>query len=68
MCVGVRMIKDAERTVKAAHNFNKAQLALHDVPQTVKAAVSQLKDRDVQFVTVHGNDRIIEAAAAAKII
>jgi len=41
-------------------------LKFFDVPQTVKAAVSQLKDRDVQFVTVHGNDRIMEAAAAVK--
>ena len=41
-------------------------LKFFDVPQTVKSAVLQLKDRDVQFVTVHGNDKIMEAAAAAK--
>lgn len=41
-------------------------LKFFDVPQTVKAAVGQLKNRDVQLVTVHGNDRIMEAAAAAK--
>jgi orotidine-5'-phosphate decarboxylase len=31
-------------------------LKFFDVPQTVKSAVMQLKNRDVQFVTVHGND------------
>ncbi|MHB8092334.1 MAG: orotidine-5'-phosphate decarboxylase [Syntrophales bacterium] len=41
-------------------------LKFFDVPQTVKSAVSQLTERDVQFVTVHGNDKIMEAAAAAK--
>ncbi len=41
-------------------------LKFFDVPQTVKSAVLQLKDRDVQFVTVHGNDGIMEAAASAK--
>jgi orotidine-5'-phosphate decarboxylase len=41
-------------------------LKFFDVPQTVKSAVLQLTDRDVQFVTVHGNDRIMEAAASVK--
>jgi len=41
-------------------------LKFFDVPQTVKSAVSQLTERDVQFVTVHGNDKIMEAAAAVK--
>jgi orotidine-5'-phosphate decarboxylase len=41
-------------------------LKFFDVPETVKLAVSQLTDRDVQFVTVHGNDQIMEAAAAVK--
>ena len=41
-------------------------LKFFDVPQTVKSAVLQLTDRDVQFVTVHGNDKIMEAAAEVK--
>jgi orotidine-5'-phosphate decarboxylase len=41
-------------------------LKFFDVPQTVKSAVMQLTGRDVQFVTVHGNDKIMEAAASVK--
>jgi orotidine-5'-phosphate decarboxylase len=40
-------------------------LKFFDVPQTVAAAVSQLKDRGISFATVHGNDAILEAAAQA---
>jgi orotidine-5'-phosphate decarboxylase len=36
------------------------------VPATVGAAVRQLRDRGVAFATVHGNQAIMEAAAAAK--
>lgn len=41
-------------------------LKFFDVPQTVQSAVSRLAERDIQFVTVHGNDKIMEAAAAVK--
>jgi orotidine-5'-phosphate decarboxylase len=41
-------------------------LKFFDVPQTVKSAVRQLKGRDAQFVSVHGNDRILEAAVSEK--
>jgi orotidine-5'-phosphate decarboxylase len=41
-------------------------LKFFDVPQTVKSAVLQLKSRDVQFVSVHGNDKILEAAVSVK--
>jgi orotidine-5'-phosphate decarboxylase len=41
-------------------------LKFFDVPETVKLAVSGIAGRDVQFVTVHGNDRIMEAAASVK--
>lgn len=41
-------------------------LKFFDVPQTVKSAVAGLKHRDVQFVSVHGNDAILEAAVADK--
>lgn len=42
-----------------------ADLKLFDVPQTVASAVRQLRNRDVDFVTVHGNDAILRAAADA---
>jgi orotidine-5'-phosphate decarboxylase len=41
-------------------------LKFFDVPQTVKSAVIQLKNRGADFVTVHGNDKILEAAVAHK--
>ncbi len=41
-------------------------LKFFDVPQTVKSAVKQLTSKDIQFVTVHGNDRILEAAVSVK--
>lgn len=42
-----------------------ADLKLFDVPQTVASAVRQLVTRDVDYVTVHGNDAILRAAADA---
>jgi len=41
-------------------------LKFFDVPQTVKAAVSQLRHRDAQFVSVHGDDGILKAAVENK--
>jgi orotidine-5'-phosphate decarboxylase len=41
-------------------------LKFFDVPATVGAAVKQLRNRGVTFATVHGNQAIMEAAAAAK--
>lgn len=43
-----------------------ADLKFFDVPNTVGAAVRQLQGRGVDFATVHGNDAIMEAAAANK--
>jgi len=43
-----------------------ADLKFFDVPATVGAAVRQLAGRGVTFVTVHGNQGIMEAAAKAK--
>jgi orotidine-5'-phosphate decarboxylase len=37
-------------------------LKFFDVPETVKLAVKQLKNRGVTFATVHGNDPILRAA------
>jgi orotidine-5'-phosphate decarboxylase len=41
-------------------------LKFFDVPATVAAAVSNLRDRGVTYTTVHGNQGIMEAAAGAK--
>ncbi len=41
-------------------------LKFFDIPATVAAAVRQLSHRGVSFTTVHGNQAIMEAAAAAK--
>jgi orotidine-5'-phosphate decarboxylase len=41
-------------------------LKFFDVPETVKSAVMQLKDRHVQFASVHGNDDILKAAVENK--
>lgn len=43
-----------------------ADLKFFDVPQTVKSAVLALKGRNIEFVTVHGNDKILKAAAENK--
>ena len=43
-----------------------ADLKFFDVPATVAAAVRQLSTRGITFTTVHGNQAIMEAAAAAK--
>ncbi len=43
-----------------------ADLKFFDIPATVGSAVRQLKDRGAAFVTVHGNQSIMEAAAANK--
>lgn len=40
-------------------------LKFFDVPATVAAAVRNLRNRGVSFATVHGNQAIMEAAAAA---
>lgn len=41
-------------------------LKFFDIPETVALAVGQLRGRGVTFATVHGNEPIIRAAAAAK--
>ena len=41
-------------------------LKFFDVPATVGRAVERLQHRNITFVTVHGNDGIMRAAAAAK--
>jgi orotidine-5'-phosphate decarboxylase len=41
-------------------------LKFFDVPQTVGSAVRQLTNRGISFVTVHGNDAILQAAVQEK--
>ena len=41
-------------------------LKFFDIPATVAGAVKRLRNRGVTFATVHGNQSIMEAAAAAK--
>lgn len=41
-------------------------LKFFDIPATVAGAVRRLRNRGVTFATVHGNQGIMEAAAAAK--
>ena len=43
-----------------------ADLKFFDIPATVGSAVRQIKDRGVSFLTVHGNQSIMEAAAENK--
>ena len=41
-------------------------LKFFDIPETVRLAVAQLKNRKVTFATVHGNDPILKAAVTEK--
>jgi orotidine-5'-phosphate decarboxylase len=43
-----------------------ADLKLFDVPETVARAVRQMRSRGVSFLTVHGNQTILEAACREK--
>ena len=43
-----------------------ADLKFFDIPATVGSAVRRLRDRGVSFVTVHGNQSIMQAAAENK--
>ncbi len=50
----------------ARHKHIFVDLKFFDVPATVAAAVRNLHNRGVTFATIHGNQSIMEAAAAAK--
>jgi orotidine-5'-phosphate decarboxylase len=41
-------------------------LKFFDIPETVARAVARLSERGAQFCTIHGNQAIMQAAAAAK--
>lgn len=50
----------------ARGNKVMVDLKFFDIPETVKLAVDQLKNRGVTFATVHGNDPILRAAIQDK--
>ncbi len=43
-----------------------ADLKFFDVPETVARAVRQLTDRNIHFVSIHGDDAMLKAAVAVK--
>ena len=43
-----------------------ADLKLHDIPETVRRAVANLRSRGATFLTVHGHRSVMEAAAQEK--
>ncbi len=60
---------DAPALVRALKGAGKrvfVDLKLFDVPATVARAVARLAALEVDFLTVHGNQAMMEAAAAAK--
>ncbi len=50
----------------ARGNKVMVDLKFFDIPETVKLAVAQLKNKKVTFATVHGNDPILKAAVSEK--
>lgn len=54
----------AELLDRGLHVF--ADLKMFDVPATVSRAIRNMRDQGAEFVTVHGNDAMLEAACAVK--
>jgi orotidine-5'-phosphate decarboxylase len=65
LLMGGRYFDLVERLV-AHGNKVMVDLKFFDVPETVRAAVRQLRGKGVSFATVHGNDAMLRAAAEAK--
>ena len=63
------MTGDYFSLVEILHDKGKkvfVDLKFFDVPETVRSAVRQLKNKHATFATVHGNDNILEAATSEK--
>lgn len=65
--IGLELLMDpgVHNFIDWLYNQNKKiflDYKFFDVPNTVAAAVRQLQERPIDFVTVHGNDEILEAA------
>ena len=43
-----------------------ADLKMFDIPETVARAVANLRGRGITFATVHGNQAMMQAAAARR--
>ena len=54
-----------EMITKRGHKV-MVDLKFFDVPETVKLAIRQLRNRNITFATVHGNDPILRAAVEEK--
>ncbi|MCD4755217.1 MAG: orotidine-5'-phosphate decarboxylase [Deltaproteobacteria bacterium] len=54
-----------EMITKRGHKV-MVDLKFFDVPETVKSALRQLRNRNITFATVHGNDPILRAAVEEK--
>lgn len=52
--------------LKAADKRVFVDLKFFDIPETVARAIRNLAERGADFATIHGNQAIMEAAAAAK--
>ena len=52
--------------LKTQHKKVFVDLKFFDVPATVGRAIAALRQRDVDFATIHGNDAIMQAAVANK--
>lgn len=57
---------DLAAELKAAGKRVFADLKLFDIPPTVGRAVARLARHDLDFLTVHGNDGMLEAAVAER--
>lgn len=65
--VGLELLMDPDvhNFIDWLHSQNKkifVDYKFFDVPNTVASAVRQLQSRPIEFITVHGNDEILEAA------
>ena len=54
------------RRLVAAGKHVFLDFKLYDIPNTVASAVAQLGDTGARFVTVHGDDKVLDAAVGAR--